>query len=227
MKGDFPVDRFRGLRTPFYYYDLPLLRRTLDAVQAQLDRNPAFRMHYAVKANSNPRILAEIASRGFGADCVSGGEVRAALEAGFPAESIVYAGVGKSDAEIRFALEAGIARFNVESAAELEIIDELAGEMGCVAPVSLRINPDIGAHTHAGITTGLAENKFGINYEQMDDVLDLAQRLPHVQYCGLHFHIGSQILDMMDFTALCNRINALVTRLQRGGWPVGDINVGG
>ncbi|MBO5545060.1 MAG: diaminopimelate decarboxylase [Bacteroidales bacterium] len=227
MKGDFPVDRFHGLRTPFYYYDLPLLRRTLDAVQAQLDRNPAFRMHYAVKANSNPRILAEIASRGFGADCVSGGEVRAALEAGFPAESIVYAGVGKSDAEIRFALEAGIARFNVESAAELEIIDELAGEMGCVAPVSLRINPDIGAHTHAGITTGLAENKFGINYEQMDDVLDLAQRLPHVQYCGLHFHIGSQILDMMDFTALCNRINALVTRLQRGGWPVGDINVGG
>ncbi|MBR1487404.1 MAG: diaminopimelate decarboxylase [Bacteroidales bacterium] len=227
MKGDFPVDRFRGLRTPFYYYDLPLLRRTLDAVQAQLDRNPAFRMHYAVKANSNPRILAEIASRGFGADCVSGGEVRAALEAGFPAESVVYAGVGKSDAEIRFALEAGIARFNVESAAELEIIDELAGEMGRVAPVSLRINPDIGAHTHAGITTGLAENKFGINYEQMDDVLDLAQRLPHVQYCGLHFHIGSQILDMMDFTALCNRINALVTRLQRGGRPVGDINVGG
>ena len=227
LKGDFPVDRFRGLRTPFYYYDLPLLRRTLDAVQAQLDRNPAFRMHYAVKANSNPRILAEIASRGFGADCVSGGEIRAALEAGFPAESIVYAGVGKSDAEIRFALEAGIARFNVESAAELEIIDELAGEMGCVAPVSLRINPDIGAHTHAGITTGLAENKFGINYEQMDDVLDLAQRLPHVQYCGLHFHIGSQILDMMDFTALCNRINVLVTRLQRGGWPVGDINVGG
>ena len=227
LKGDFPVDRFRGLRTPFYYYDLPLLRRTLDAVQAQLDRNPAFRMHYAVKANSNPRILAEIASRGFGADCVSGGEVRAALEAGFPAESVVYAGVGKSDAEIRFALEAGIARFNVESAAELEIIDELAGEMGRVAPVSLRINPDIGAHTHAGITTGLAENKFGINYEQMDDVLDLAQRLPHVQYCGLHFHIGSQILDMMDFTALCNRINALVTRLQRGGRPVGDINVGG
>lgn len=227
LKGDFPVDRFRGLRTPFYYYDLPLLRRTLDAVQAQLDRNPAFRMHYAVKANSNPRILAEIASRGFGADCVSGGEIRAALEAGFPAESIVYAGVGKSDAEIRFALEAGIARFNVESVAELEIIDELAGEMGCVAPVSLRINPDIGAHTHAGITTGLAENKFGINYEQMDDVLDLAQRLPHVQYCGLHFHIGSQILDMMDFTALCNRINALVTRMQRGGRPVGDINVGG
>ena len=227
LKGVFPTDRFRGMRTPFYFYDLPLLRRTLDAVQVQLDRNPDWRMHYAVKANFNPGILAEIAARGFGADCVSGGEVRAALAAGFPAERIVYAGVGKSDAEIRFALEAGIARFNVESAAELEVIDGLAAELGRTAPVSLRINPDIGAHTHAGITTGLAENKFGINYEQLDEVLDLALRLEHVRYCGLHFHIGSQILDMMDFTALCNRINELVTRLQRGGRPVGDINVGG
>ena len=227
LKGEFPTERFRPLRTPFYYYDLPLLRRTLDVVQEQLDRSPDYRMHYAIKANFNPRILAEIAARGFGADCVSGGEVRAALEAGFAPEGIVYAGVGKSDEEIRFALGAGISRFNVESAAELEIIDELAGEMGTVAPVSLRINPDIGAHTHAGITTGLAENKFGINYEQLDEVLDLALRLPHVRYCGLHFHIGSQILDMMDFRALCNRINELVLRLQRGGRPVGDINVGG
>ncbi len=227
LKGDFPIERFRALRTPFYYYDLPLLRRTLDAVQEQLDRTPGYRMHYAVKANFNPRILAEIAARGFGADCVSGGEVRAALEAGFAPEGIVYAGVGKSDGEIRFALGAGISRFNVESAAELEVIDELAGELGTVAPVSLRINPDIGAHTHAGITTGLAENKFGINYEQLDEVMDLALRLQHVQYCGLHFHIGSQILDMMDFRALCNRINELVLRLQRGGRPVGDINVGG
>jgi len=227
LKGSFPIDSFRHLRTPFYYYDLPLLRRTLDAVQAQLDRSPGYHMHYAVKANFNPRILSEIAARGFGADCVSGGEVRAALEAGFPAAGIVYAGVGKSDEEIRFALQAGISRFNVESAAELEIIDELAAEMGQVAPVSLRINPDIGAHTHAGITTGLAENKFGINYEQLDEVMDLALRLEHVRYCGLHFHIGSQILDMMDFTALCNRVNELVQRLQRGGRPVGDINVGG
>ena len=227
LKGEFPTERFRSLRTPFYYYDLPLLRRTLDVVQEQLDRSPDYRMHYAIKANFNPRILAEIAARGFGADCVSGGEVRAALEAGFAPEGIVYAGVGKSDEEIRFALGAGISRFNVESAAELEIIDELAGEMGTVAPVSLRINPDIGAHTHAGITTGLAENKFGINYEQLEEVLDLALRLPHVRYCGLHFHIGSQILDMMDFRALCNRINELVLRLQRGGRPVGDINVGG
>ena len=227
LKGDFPVERFAGLRTPFYFYDLPLLRRTLDTVRAQLERNPDFRVHYAVKANYNPRILAEIAARGFGADCVSGGEVEAALAAGFPADGIVFAGVGKSDAEIRLALEAGISRFNVESAAELQIIDELAGEMGKTAPVALRINPDIGAHTHAGITTGLAENKFGINYEQLDEVMDLALSLKHVRYVGLHFHIGSQILDMSDFTALCNRVNELVVRLQRGGRPVGDINVGG
>ena len=227
LKGDFPVERFAGLRTPFYFYDLPLLRRTLDTVRAQLERNPDFRVHYAVKANYNPRILAEIAARGFGADCVSGGEVEAALAAGFPADGIVFAGVGKSDAEIRLALEAGISRFNVESAAELQIIDELAGEMGKTAPVALRINPDIGAHTHAGITTGLAENKFGINYEQLDEVMDLALSLQHVRYVGLHFHIGSQILDMSDFTALCNRVNELVVRLQRGGRPVGDINVGG
>ena len=227
LKGDFPVEQFAGIRTPFYYYDLPLLRRTLDLVRAQLDRNPEFRVHYAVKANYNPRILAEIASRGFGADCVSGGEVEAALAAGFPAEGIVFAGVGKSDAEIRLALEAGISRFNVESAAELEVIDELAGQMGKVAPVALRINPDIGAHTHASITTGLAENKFGINYEQLDEVMDLALRLQHVKYVGMHFHIGSQILDMSDFVALCNRVNELVVRLQRGGRPVGDINVGG
>ena len=224
LKGDFPVERFAGLRTPFYYYDLPLLRRTLDLVREQLDRNPDFRVHYAVKANYNPRILAEIASRGFGADCVSGGEVQAALDAGFPAEGIVFAGVGKSDEEIRLALQAGISRFNVESAAELEIIDALAGEMGKVAPVALRINPDIGAHTHAGITTGLAENKFGSNYEQLDEVMDLALRLQHVQYVGMHFHIGSQILDMSDFVALCNRINELVVRLQRGGRPVGDMD---
>ena len=119
LKGEFPVERFAAMRTPFYFYDLPLLRRTLDAVQAQLDRNPDFRVHYAVKANYNPRILSEIAGRGFGADCVSGGEIRAALEAGFPASEIVFAGVGKADWEIKLALQAGIAMFNVESVAEL------------------------------------------------------------------------------------------------------------
>ena len=227
LKGSFPIEKFGGLRTPFYYYDLGLLRRTLATVRECASSSPEFRVHYAVKANANPVLLAEIAASGLGADCVSGGEIRAALDAGFKPESIVYAGVGKSDAEINFALENGISRFNVESAAELEVINELALKAGKKAPVSLRINPDIGAHTHSNITTGLAENKFGINYEQMEDVLRLALGLPAVEYKGLHFHIGSQLLDMMDFVALCNRINSLVDELSRAGLPVGDINVGG
>lgn len=227
LKGSFPIEKFGGLRTPFYYYDLGLLRRTLATVRESASPSPEFRVHYAVKANANPVLLAEIAASGLGADCVSGGEIRAALDAGFKPESIVYAGVGKSDAEINFALENGISRFNVESAAELEVINELALKAGKKAPVSLRINPDIGAHTHSNITTGLAENKFGINYEQMEDVLRLALELPATEYRGLHFHIGSQLLDMMDFVALCNRINSLVDKLSRAGLPVGDINVGG
>lgn len=227
LKGSFPVEKFGGLRTPFYYYDLRLLRRTLEAIRSCTEAIPGFKVHYAVKANANPVLLAEIAAGGLGADCVSGGEIRAAVEAGFRPGDIVYAGVGKSDAEILLALETGISRFNVESAAELKVISELAAAAGKKAPVSLRINPDIGAHTHSNITTGLAENKFGINYEQMEDVLRLALELPGVEYKGLHFHIGSQILDMMDFVALCNRVNSLVDELTRAGLPVGDINVGG
>lgn len=227
LKGSFPVEKFGGLRTPFYYYDLRLLRCTLEAIRSCTETIPEFKVHYAVKANANPVLLAEIAAGGLGADCVSGGEIKAAVEAGFRPGDIVYAGVGKSDAEIMLALETGISRFNVESAAELEVISELAAAAGKKAPVSLRINPDIGAHTHSNITTGLAENKFGINYEQMEDVLRLALELPGVEYKGLHFHIGSQILDMMDFVALCNRVNSLVDELTRAGLPVGDINVGG
>ena len=215
LKGKFPLESFLGRETPFYYYDLSVLSRALDEVQAQTARNPEYRVHYAVKANSNPVILREIARRGLGADCVSGGG------------SIFFAGVGKSDPEIRLALESGIGRFNVESAAELEVIDAIASGMGRTAPVSLRVNPDIGAHTHANITTGLAENKFGINYEQLEGVLRMALELPGVEYRGLHFHIGSQILDMLDFVALCNRINSLAERLRTAGLPLGDINVGG
>ena len=227
LKGSFPIGRFAQQRTPFYYYDLDLLRRTLTKLREASSCLPTASVHYAVKANFNPVILKEIAAAGLGADCVSGGEIKAALAAGFPASGIVYAGVGKSDEEIRSALAAGISRFNVESAAELEVIEEIASEMGLCAPVSLRVNPDIGAHTHANITTGLAENKFGINYEQLEEVLRYALSLPHVKYSGLHFHIGSQILDMMDFVALCNRINSLRDKLLRVGLPLGDVNVGG
>ena len=227
LKGTYPLDRFQGLQTPFYYYDTQLLQLTLDAIRDEVKDRPQWQVHYAVKANHNPVLLKQIAAAGLGADCVSGGEVKAALEAGFPPQSIVYAGVGKADWEILLALDAGIGRFNVESSAELQVIAQLAASKGLVAPVSLRVNPDIGAHTLAGITTGLAENKFGIYHGMVEEVAREALALSSVRFCGLHFHIGSQILEMPDFAALCNRINVLTDRLERAGIPIADVNVGG
>lgn len=227
IKGNFPIEQFGGLRTPFYYYDKALLQQTLDVLRAEVSRTPQFKVHYAIKANFNPQILRMIAMAGFGADCVSGGEVRAAVAAGFAPEGIFFAGVGKTDAEIIYALEQNIARFNVESLPELEVINEIALKMGKVAHVSLRINPDIGAHTHANITTGLSENKFGINREQFEDIALRAMELPGIAFKGIHFHIGSQIMDMGDFQALCNRIGDIVSSAAARGITIEDINVGG
>lgn len=227
MKGTFPTDKFRELRTPFYYYDTQLLRKTLDTIKAEAGRYENYIVHYAIKANANPKVLAIIRESGLGADCVSGGEIQAAVRAGFPAEKIVFAGVGKADWEINLALDRDIYCFNVESVPELEVINELAGKRQKVARVALRINPNVGAHTHANITTGLAENKFGISMQDMDSVIDRAGDMRNVEFIGLHFHIGSQILDMGDFVALCNRINDLQEHLEARQLRVGYINVGG
>ena len=227
IKGTFPIERFQNIETPFYYYDTRVLRETLDTIREELRCNPEYEMHYAVKANANPKILRIISAAGLGADCVSGGEVRAAIEAGFPANKVVYAGVGKSDREINLALDYNIHCFNVESEAELLIINELAGLKNKTARIALRINPNVGAHTHSNITTGLAENKFGINLEQIESVIEQAIALPHIDFVGIHFHIGSQILDMIDFVALCNRINELTTLFERRRYPIRSINVGG
>ncbi|RHP64638.1 diaminopimelate decarboxylase [Bacteroides sp. OF04-15BH] len=221
------ADKFKDIRTPFYYYDTELLTQTLEAIKKEIEDKPNYHLHYAVKANANPKVLKLISQAGFGADCVSGGEIRASLAAGFPAEEIVYAGVGKSDWEINLGLDADIAYFNVESIAELEVINELAAQKQKVARVSFRINPNVGAHTHANITTGLAENKFGIAMEDMEKVIGIAAGMNHVKFIGLHFHIGSQILEMDDFKALCNRINELQDRLEKAGISVENINVGG
>ena len=153
MKGTFPIERFKELRTPFYYYDTTLLQHTLDTIIREAGRYENFSVHYAVKANANPKVLSIIRQSGLGADCVSGGEVKAALKAGFPANRVVYAGVGKSDWEIVLGLENDIFCFNVESVPELEVINELAANRGKVAHVAFRINPNVGAHTHANITT--------------------------------------------------------------------------
>ena len=223
----FPVDKFQDTRTPFYYYDTQLLRETLKTINEESGKHANYHVHYAVKANANQKILHIISQYGLGADCVSGGEIKAALEAGFPADSIVYAGVGKSDWEIELGLQNDIACFNVESIAELEVINELAQKHGKKARVAFRINPNIGAHTHANITTGLAENKFGIAMQDMDKVIDEARTMANVEVIGLHFHIGSQILDMGDFKALCNRINDLQSQLAKRNVFVKNINVGG
>ena len=227
MKGIFPIQQFEGIRTPFYYYDADLLRKTLQTINDEANKHQGFCVHYAVKANAHPRVLRIIREAGLGADCVSGGEIEAALRAGFPADKIVYAGVGKSDWEINLGLEKEIFCFNVESIPELEVINSLAGASGKTARVAFRINPDVGAHTHANITTGLAENKFGIAMRDMEDVIAEAAGMKHVKFVGLHFHIGSQILDMGDFEALCNRINDLQNQLERHQITVEHINVGG
>ena len=210
MKGIFPIDKFRTLQTPFYYYDTKVLRDTLSAINHEVAKYPNYSVHYAVKANANPKVLTIIRESGLGADCVSGGEIRAAIKAGFPADKIVFAGVGKADWEINLGLDFDIFCINVESVPELDIINELAAAKGKTANVAFRINPNVGAHTHANITTGLAENKFGISMEDMDHVIDVAQEMQNVKFIGLHFHIGSQILDMGDFVALCNRVNELL-----------------
>ena len=213
MKGTFPINKFRELETPFYYYDTNLLRETLRIVNAEAGKYGKYCVHYAVKANANPKVLNIIRESGLGADCVSGGEIKAAIRAGFPASKIVYAGVGKTDKEINLGLDYDIFCFNVESVPELEIINQLAAAKNKIARVAFRINPDVGAHTHANITTGLAENKFGISMKDMDHVIDRALEMKNIKLAGLHFHIGSQIMDMGDFTALCNRINELQERL--------------
>lgn len=221
----FPIQAFAQCDTPFYYYDVSLLSDTLGAIK---NSQPAGSVvHYALKANSNRELLRIIACAGLGADCVSGGEVRLAIEAGFAPSMIVYAGVGKSDAEIRYALEQGISCFNVESQAELDVINELAAESGQVAPIALRINPHVDAHTHHYITTGMSENKFGIDITAIDALMQHITTLKHVRFRGLHFHIGSQIMSLEPFEQLCSVVNELLASLSARGIAVDYVNVGG
>jgi diaminopimelate decarboxylase len=226
MKGTFPIEKWGNLTTPFYFYDTTLLKNTLEAIKKETDKYN-FCQHYAIKANANPRILKLIASYGFGADCVSGGEVKAAIEAGFPADKVVFAGVGKADWEINLALDADIFCFNVESLAELYIINELAIAKGKTARVEFRVNPNVDAHTHAKITTGLSENKFGINMSQISSVIKEAKTLSNIEVVGLHFHIGSQITDMSAFKDLCIKANELQDELEKVGISFPNMNFGG
>ncbi|MDR0394657.1 MAG: diaminopimelate decarboxylase [Tannerella sp.] len=226
VKGSFPTNKFGKLQTPFYYYDMALLQDTLNVIKTETNKY-GYHQHYAVKANANPKILALIAKNGFGADCVSGREVQAALDAGFPASKIVFAGVGKADWEINLGLDHHIACFNVESLAELEVINALAEARNKTATVALRVNPNVDAHTHAKITTGLQENKFGINLGLLNGVLDALFKMSHIRFSGLHFHIGSQITDLSVFRNLCIRANELQDELEARDIEIDHLNFGG
>ncbi|MCH5241516.1 MAG: diaminopimelate decarboxylase [Muribaculaceae bacterium] len=215
-----------GLKTPLYYYDRSLLESTLQEVNRCINGTP-IKVHYAVKANCNPKILKVIADAGLGADCVSGREVTTAIKAGFPAQSICYAGVGKTDRELIGGMKAGIAYFNVESQEELEIISQLAEEYGYKPNVCLRVNPDIDAHTHHYITTGLEENKFGIHQSMLQKAVEFAQNSHYLNLVGLHFHIGSQITNTEPFKLLCEKINNLQDEYSAKGIEFKIINVGG
>jgi len=226
QKGTFPVAKLAQLETPYYYYDTEVLHRTLQTVTSEAGKYN-FHVHYALKANANARILNIINSYGLGADCVSGGEVRAALEAGFPASRVVFAGVGKADWEINYGLEHDIFCFNVESIPELEVINELAEAQGKVARIALRINPNVQADTHHYITTGKEENKFGIALCDFDKVVDVAIKAKNIKLIGIHFHIGSQILELNNFAGLCSRVNELQDQLAMRNITLEHINVGG
>ena len=227
MKGTFPIDKFQEIQTPFYYYDTNVLRQTLKTINEEAGKHPGFEVHYAVKANGNKTILEEIATKGLGVDLVSGGEISAALAAGFAANGMVYSGVGKTDPEINLGLDNDIYSFNVESVPELEVINELAGKKGKVANISIRVNPDIDAHTHRYITTGTAEDKFGINIEMLSTAVNKALSLPNIHLRGLHFHVGSQITDMKPFSMLCDSVNGLLDYFDRHDIHFEMINVGG
>ena len=220
------LGRFEELETPFYYYDLALLQATLAAC-ASAAKVYNFHVHYAMKANFNQRVLEKIKATGFGADCVSGGEVHKAIEMGFNKNQVVFAGVGKSDKEIKDALDHDIFCFNVESIQELGVINELAAQKGKKAKVAIRINPNVDAHTHHNITTGLDENKFGINSWDLTDCAEMLKQCDHLEFIGIHFHIGSQITNLDVYKNLCVRVNEFASWFEDRGFMIKVLNVGG
>lgn len=221
------IERLEKISTPFYYYDMDLFHRTVDYV-AELAEKYDIKVHYAVKANVERRLMSYISSKGFGADCVSGNEVLHSHDCGFPADKIVYAGVGKTDKEIYQSLKLGIEAFNCESLQEIYVINEMAGRYGLKANVSVRINPDIDAHTHRYVTTGLYENKFGISQHEFEKLIEIIKKSEHINFYGLHFHIGSQITRVTEVFALeCQRVNEIVSYFERQGLKINNINLGG
>lgn len=220
-------DRLDNVETPFYYYDVDLFKKTVDSM-VRLSDLYSVKVHYAVKANVEDRLLRILSSVGFGADCVTGNEVVCASGHGFAPSSIFLAGVGKTDKEIRTALETGIGSLNVESIPEMDAIEAIASEMGVIAPVSFRVNPNIDPHTHKYITTGLEENKFGISEYEFDSVVAKLKSCPHLRFEGVQFHIGSQITDVDSvFTTESRCAREIVDYFEGRGLKVAHVDFGG
>ena len=226
MYTEAQIAKFKGQVTPFFWYDLVKLEQVLKVVKAEADKH-GFIVHYAIKANANDPILEMIKEHGFGADCVTGNEIKKSINIGFRSESIAFAGVGKSDKEITYALQQGIFSLNCESKEELEVVNDLAGRLKKNARVALRINPDVNPNTHQYITTGLEENKFGINTWELEDVLEILKRSKNIELTGLHFHIGSQIRDLEVFKHLCTRVNEMQKWFEDRNVSINHVNVGG
>jgi diaminopimelate decarboxylase len=220
------IKKFRDIPTPFYFYDLDVLIPTLESLKRESE-NSGFKVHYAVKANANPRLLELIASYGLGADCVSWNEIDAAIKAGFNSSEIVFAGVGKTDREIENAITAGIFCFNCESIPEIEVINQIAYSRNKVVNIALRINPLVEAHTHKYITTGIEESKFGIHTWELENVLKVLSKMKNATLIGMHYHIGSQITKMSVFRSLCSHINELQEWFASRNVDLKVINVGG
>lgn len=221
------IERFDGINTPFYFYDLDLLEQTLSELTKERDKYDNYIVHYAIKANNNEKILNRIFAKGIGADCVSGNEVAHCVKQGLDGREIAFAGVGKTDEEIRVALSNDIFSFNCESIPEIEVINNIAESMGKVAPIAIRINPDIDPKTHKYITTGLKDNKFGINHKDFDEVGRKLKSLEHIELKGIHFHAGSQITDIDVFKNLSLKVNGIREWFDDKGFHLEHINVGG
>ena len=218
--------KLRAYETPFYLYDMALLRQTLESVVYESKRY-GYHLHYAIKANYDDRILQVIREYGLGIDCASGNELKKAIEAGFDPKKIVYAGVGKKDKELKYAIEQEILAINVESLEELFLLDRLSGEAGKVTEVALRVNPDIDPKTNHCIDTGQADSKFGISYEEILENADELKKLKNLKLICIHLHIGSQIRELHVFENMCNKVNVIVENMERLGFSFRFVDVGG
>jgi diaminopimelate decarboxylase len=220
------VPVFQTIKTPFYFYDMDLLQRTVAVCKKETDRY-GYRVHYAMKANNNEPVLKVMREAGFGIDCVSGNEVLWAVKNGFSPEKIVYSGVGKTNEEIIHAIAQHIFCINCESTQEIDVLNNLAIAANEIVDISIRLNPDIDPHTHEYITTGREENKFGVSEWEFSHLASKLKAATNLRLIALHAHIGSQITDLAVFQRLCERFNELQTILQEKGIQVSHLSMGG